>query len=123
MDSKIKILHHTLRFFKSYKYVRSKVADSSLGIRLVVRQALATVFLIQFTTVKLANKMPAAYLHGAAKRKFVRTDAMLVKETDINHRIYDKFVKSYYYLKRKTRLANKLVAPRKVRSLIGNLEN
>lgn len=46
--------------------------------------------------------MPAAYLHGAAKRKSVRTDAMLVKETDINHRIHDKFLKCYYYLKRKT---------------------
>lgn len=67
--------------------------------------------------------MPAAYLHGAAKRKSVRTDAMLVKETDINHRIYDKFLKFYYYFKKKTGFPNKLVAPRKVLSLIGNLEN
>lgn len=61
--------------------------------------------------------MPAAYLHGAAKRKSERTDAMLVKETDINHRIYDNFRKCYYYLKRKTGFPNKLVTPGRKGSL------
>lgn len=93
--------------------------DSPLA-RLAERRSLATVFLIQFTTVKLANKMPAAYLHGATERKSEPTDGMLEKETDINHLIYAS--EMLLLFKKKNRFCKQVGCALKG-SLIGNLEN